>query len=357
MAAESLIKRRPFCPKERKRRTMGGRTARCEGTFLLARWNILLVAEGSPLGASSCAAARRSFPMLLQAARVARARALPALPRLLAGASASTSALPRLLGASASSSQPLLSLARRGRSTLSMPGVGAGSVAEAVASAVAAPAAQTVDRAVGWWLLVSSGSVFCMVVVGGITRLTRSGLSMTDWRPQGKRWPRNDAEWEAEFDRWKQFPEYQRLYKGSSIPFSMEDFKGIFFWEWFHRMMGRCAPSPSLSRPPHRPRPSLLPHSTAQHRPRTVPSPRPSHGSLPPPSHGSLPPPGTQVHRRHLRRAPRLLLGARPHPAQPRPHPRRPSPRGRIARPSPAGGGGRGTARGGAVTRPRGLAP
>uniref|UniRef100_A0A7S3WPV5 Uncharacterized protein n=1 Tax=Emiliania huxleyi TaxID=2903 RepID=A0A7S3WPV5_EMIHU len=177
--------------------------------------------------------------MLLQAARVARARALPALPRLLAGASASTSALPRLLGASASSSQPLLSLARRGRSTLSMPGVGAGSVAEAVASAVAAPAAQTVDRAVGWWLLVSSGSVFCMVVVGGITRLTRSGLSMTDWRPQGKRWPRNDAEWEAEFDRWKQFPEYQRLYKGSSIPFSMEDFKGIFFWEWFHRMMGR----------------------------------------------------------------------------------------------------------------------
>ena len=205
--------------------------------------------------------------MLLQAARVARARALPALPRLLAGASASTSALPRLLGVSASSGQPLLSLARRGRSTLSMPGVGAVSVAEAVASAVAAPAAQTVDRAVGWWLLVSSGSVFCMVVVGGITRLTRSGLSMTDWRPQGKRWPRNDAEWEAEFDRWKQFPEYQRLYKGSSIPFSMEDFKGIFFWEWFHRMMGRCAPSPNLSRPPHRPRPSLLPHSTVQHRP------------------------------------------------------------------------------------------
>ena len=72
-----------------------------------------------------------------------------------------------------------------------------------------------------------------MVVVGGITRLTRSGLSMTDWRPQGKRWPRNDEEWDAEFSRWKEFPEYQRLYAGSG--FALDDFKQIFFWEWFHR--------------------------------------------------------------------------------------------------------------------------
>jgi len=76
-----------------------------------------------------------------------------------------------------------------------------------------------------------------MVVVGGITRLTRSGLSMTDWRPQGKRWPRNDEEWDVEFNRWKTFPEYQRLYKGTG--FDIADFKNIFFWEWFHRMMGR----------------------------------------------------------------------------------------------------------------------
>jgi len=60
---------------------------------------------------------------------------------------------------------------------------------------------------------------------------------MTDWRPQGKRWPRNSAEWEEEFDRYKQFPEYQRLYKGSG--FSLDDFKNIFFWEWAHRMLGR----------------------------------------------------------------------------------------------------------------------
>ena len=69
-----------------------------------------------------------------------------------------------------------------------------------------------------------------MVVVGGITRLTRSWLSMTDWRPHGKRWPRDEAEWNTEFDRYKDFPEYQRLHKGTG--FSLDDFKGIFFWEW-----------------------------------------------------------------------------------------------------------------------------
>ena len=83
-----------------------------------------------------------------------------------------------------------------------------------------------------------TGSVFGMVVVGGITRLTRSGLSMTDWRPQGKSWPRDAAAWEEEFDRYKQFPEYQRLYKGSGM--TLDDFKNIFFWEWSHRMAGRA---------------------------------------------------------------------------------------------------------------------
>ena len=76
-----------------------------------------------------------------------------------------------------------------------------------------------------------------MVVVGGITRLTRSGLSMTDWRPQGKRWPRDAAEWEAEFARYREFPEYQRLHAGTG--FALDDFKKIFFWEWAHRMLGR----------------------------------------------------------------------------------------------------------------------
>lgn len=73
-----------------------------------------------------------------------------------------------------------------------------------------------------------------MVTVGGITRLTKSGLSMTDWRVQGSLPPMNDAEWQAEFTRYKQFPEYQQRQS-----MSLEEFKFIFYWEWGHRMMGR----------------------------------------------------------------------------------------------------------------------
>lgn len=76
--------------------------------------------------------------------------------------------------------------------------------------------AAATPQIVGWWLMGCSASVFTMVVIGGITRLTRSGLSMTDWRPQGKSMPRTDEEWEVEFDRYKQFPEYKRLYAGES---------------------------------------------------------------------------------------------------------------------------------------------
>ena len=107
----------------------------------------------------------------------------------------------------------------------------------AIADAIAAPLAETGSRAVGWWLLGTSGCVFGMVVVGGITRLTRSGLSMVDWRPQGRSYPRNTAEWECEFEKYKQFPEYQRMHKGTGM--TLDDFKDIYFWEWFHRMCGR----------------------------------------------------------------------------------------------------------------------
>jgi len=106
-----------------------------------------------------------------------------------------------------------------------------------VATAIAAPLAEAGTRAVGWWLLGTSGCVFGMVIVGGITRLTRSGLSMVDWRPQGRGWPQDTAEWECEFEKYKQFPEYQRMHKGTGM--SLADFKNIYFWEWFHRMCGR----------------------------------------------------------------------------------------------------------------------
>merc|ERR1719491_2415444 len=106
-----------------------------------------------------------------------------------------------------------------------------------LAAAISAPLDAAGTRAVGWWLLGTSGCVFGMVVVGGITRLTRSGLSMVDWRPQGRGWPQDTAEWECEFEKYKQFPEYQRMHKGTGM--TLSDFKNIYFWEWFHRMCGR----------------------------------------------------------------------------------------------------------------------
>lgn len=90
------------------------------------------------------------------------------------------------------------------------------------------------ERKIAYWLLTMSGLVAGMVTVGGITRLTRSGLSMTDWRLQGSLPPITLAEWEKEFDRYKQFPEWQQRKS-----MTLDEFKFIYFWEWGHRMMGR----------------------------------------------------------------------------------------------------------------------
>jgi len=92
------------------------------------------------------------------------------------------------------------------------------------------------DRKVGKWLLFSAGLVGAMIVIGGITRLTESGLSMTDWKPLvGAIPPITDAEWEAEFEKYKQFPEYKVLNQGMTV----NEFKKIFFWEYSHRLLGR----------------------------------------------------------------------------------------------------------------------
>ena len=79
-----------------------------------------------------------------------------------------------------------------------------------------------------------SGLVAGMVTIGGITRLTRSGLSMTDWKLQGSLPPTNLQEWEIEFERYKQYPEWQQRQS-----MTLDEFKFIFFWEYGHRMMGR----------------------------------------------------------------------------------------------------------------------
>lgn len=76
-------------------------------------------------------------------------------------------------------------------------------------------------RQVGMWLLGMAGGVFGMVVLGGTTRLTRSGLSIVDWKPQGRMCPTTNEEWEAEFEKYKQFPEYKTVNKN----LTMQEFK------------------------------------------------------------------------------------------------------------------------------------
>lgn len=89
---------------------------------------------------------------------------------------------------------------------------------------------------VGWWLMSIALLIFIMVMVGGITRLTDSGLSITEWKPlMGALPPLNEAAWLEAFDKYQQIPEYILVNAGMSLA----EFKFIFFWEWFHRLLGR----------------------------------------------------------------------------------------------------------------------
>lgn len=91
-------------------------------------------------------------------------------------------------------------------------------------------------RPVRIWLYGLAAFVLLIVVVGGITRLTESGLSITSWKPiSGVIPPLNQGEWEAEFEAYKQIPQYNVLNSWMSL----DDFKFIFFWEWFHRLVAR----------------------------------------------------------------------------------------------------------------------
>ncbi len=85
------------------------------------------------------------------------------------------------------------------------------------------------------WLLTGCLLVYAMVVIGGMTRLTHSGLSMVEWKPTGSLPPMNDEEWNAEFEKYKQFPEYKIL----NSDFTLSDFKSIYWWEYIHRFLGR----------------------------------------------------------------------------------------------------------------------
>jgi len=86
------------------------------------------------------------------------------------------------------------------------------------------------------WLLTGCILIFLMVVIGGITRLTNSGLSMVDWKLiMGMIPPLNEQQWLDTFEKYKQFPEYQEV----NYMFTLAEFKSIFFWEYLHRLIGR----------------------------------------------------------------------------------------------------------------------
>ena len=92
--------------------------------------------------------------------------------------------------------------------------------------------------AIANWLLAVAGLVFLMVVVGGITRLTESGLSITEWNPiSGAIPPLTHDQWQHAFDLYKQTPEYREINGPAGM--GLAEFKFIFFWEWVHRLIGR----------------------------------------------------------------------------------------------------------------------
>jgi cytochrome c oxidase assembly protein subunit 15 len=111
------------------------------------------------------------------------------------------------------------------------------------AKAAEAPAGGMIDAgrrgargAVRIWLMALFALVVVMIAVGGLTRLTDSGLSITEWRPvTGALPPMDAAAWEAEFEKYRAIPEYQLQNKGMSLA----EFKVIYWWEWGHRQLGR----------------------------------------------------------------------------------------------------------------------
>lgn len=107
--------------------------------------------------------------------------------------------------------------------------------AQADSRTIAGSQRDTPHRVVGVWLLLVALLVVAMVMLGGATRLTNSGLSMVHWHFAGSLPPLDDAAWQQEFARYQQFPEYRKLNVGMELP----AFKRIFWFEYSHRMLGR----------------------------------------------------------------------------------------------------------------------
>lgn len=104
------------------------------------------------------------------------------------------------------------------------------------ASAMTNELLQRSSKPVAAWLLVGVGMIIVQILLGGITRLTGSGLSITEWNVvTGTLPPMNEQQWLTEFEKYRQTPQFNLL----NFDFSLKDFKFIFFWEWFHRFWAR----------------------------------------------------------------------------------------------------------------------
>src|SRR5581483_6721225 len=91
-------------------------------------------------------------------------------------------------------------------------------------------------RAVGWWLIAVAAMVFVMVVIGGLTRLTESGLSITEWQPiSGVLPPFSDADWQTLFAKYRESPQFRQVFPDLTVA----GFKSIFWLEYIHRLWGR----------------------------------------------------------------------------------------------------------------------
>jgi cytochrome c oxidase assembly protein subunit 15 len=109
-------------------------------------------------------------------------------------------------------------------------------ICAAMATVAAAPLPRPRPKSLSNWLLGVAALVLLMIVVGGITRLTESGLSITRWEPvSGTIPPLNEENWQEAFDLYRQSPQYQQVNTGMTL----SEFKNIYFWEYIHRLLGR----------------------------------------------------------------------------------------------------------------------
>ena len=128
---------------------------------------------------------------------------------------------------------------RRGLGTIAADAAAAsvsGTLGTTTAASLTAGLTPGTRRALTVWLAGGSAWVFSMVVIGGVTRLTRSGLSMTDWKFTGEKPPQTQEEWLEEFERYKLSPEFKLV----NSTMDVEEFKFIYWMEWGHRMWGRA---------------------------------------------------------------------------------------------------------------------